>query len=91
VLVLGGRPVLLEPVIFSILERQAQWDPEPLVTRICAGDVRLVVLGFPMDAVAQYAPYGEPWWPPRVMRALQECMRPDGERAGRYLYVPASR
>jgi len=88
VLVLSGRPVLLEPVIFSILERQGTWDPDPLVRQICAGEVRLVVLGFPMDAVAQYAPYGEPWWPPRVMRALQDCMQPAGQRAGRFLYVP---
>jgi len=90
VVVLSGRQVLLEPVIFSIRERQGQWDPEPLARRICAGEVSLLVLGFPMDAVARYAPYGEPWWPPRIMQALQDCMRPAGQRAGRFLYIPAS-
>jgi hypothetical protein len=89
VVVLGGRPVLLEPVIFGILERQGQWDPQPMVGRICSGEVQLLVLGFSLEAVAEYAPYGQPWWPPRVMRALQNCMEPAGQCAGRFLYVPA--
>jgi hypothetical protein len=90
VVVLARRPIMLEPVIFSILERQGQWDSEPLVRRICSGEVRLLVLAFPIAAVAAYAPYREPWWPPSVMSALQDCMRPDGQRAGRFLYTPAS-
>jgi hypothetical protein len=88
IVVLAGREITLEPVIFSILERNGQWDAEPLAHQICNGEVSLLVLGFPIAAVAGYAPYGEPWWPPTIMQALQTCMTPAGERAGRYLYVP---
>jgi hypothetical protein len=88
VVVLAGRPVLLEPVIFAILDKQGRWDAQPLAERVCAGRIPLVVLGFPIDAVAQYVPYGQPWWPPRVMHAMQTCMQPVGQLAGRYLYAP---
>lgn len=88
VVVLGGHPVELEPVIFAVLETQAQWNPEPLIRRICAGQISMLVLGAPIDSVAGLTWNGQPWWPPRVMRALQERMRPYGQRAGRFLYVP---
>src|SRR5919199_3839288 len=90
VLVLGGRPVLLEPVVFALLADHGQWNADVVVRRICAGDVSLLVLGAPLDTIARYAPNGQPWWPPRVMRALQARMQPAAPRAGRFLYVPAT-
>jgi hypothetical protein len=89
VLVLAGRPVLLEPLIFGILERQGAWDSSPLVRSICAGQVPLLVLNGPLSSAADYAPYGVPWWPEPVIRALQARMQPAGEMAGRLLYQPA--
>jgi hypothetical protein len=89
VVVLAGRPVLLEPLIFGILERQGAWDPSPLVRSICAGQVQLLVLNGPLSSAAEYAPFGVPWWPEPVIRALQARMQPAGELAGRLLYQPA--
>jgi hypothetical protein len=90
VLVLASRPILLEPVLFSGFAEEHRWDPTPLANGICAGDVKLLVLAFPIDLVARYAPYGQPWWPPQVMQALQHCMRLDTQTAGRFLYTPAA-
>jgi hypothetical protein len=64
--VLADRPVLLEPVIFGILNRQHLWDPAPLVRSICRGDVHLLVLQLPLEYMANYAPFGVPWWPEPV-------------------------
>jgi hypothetical protein len=90
VLVLADRPVLLEPVIFGILQRQGAWDPRPLVRSICAGEVSLLVLEVPLPTMAEYAPFGVPWWPEPVIRALQARMAPAGGLGGRLLYVPSS-
>ena len=87
--VLAGRPVVLEPVIFALLENHGGWDPEPMVRSICTGEVSLLVLGAPIETVAADAPNGESWWPPRVMRALRDRMQPGGELAGRFLYAPS--
>jgi len=90
VVVLADRPVLLEPVIFGIFSRQGSWDAAPLVRRICDGDVRLLVLQLPLERVADEAPFGEPWWPEAVARALQARMQPVGNVADRLLYAPSA-
>jgi hypothetical protein len=90
VVVLADRPVLLEPLIFGIFERQGSWDPAPLVTTICSGGVSLLVLDSPIERVAEYAPLGAPWWPEAVVLALRQRMQLDSLTAGRYVYVPSS-
>jgi hypothetical protein len=87
VVVLAGRPVLLEPYVFSIRYGQGLWDPGPLVRRICDGGVGLVVLDRPLESDPQ--PYhGYALWPAPVLRALRATMRPERQQAGRYLYAP---
>jgi hypothetical protein len=91
VVVLAGRQLVLEPVIFGILQRQGTWDPEPLVHSVCSGEVRLLILEMPLPSLAEYAPFGMPWWPEPVVRALQARMVATGEQAGRTIYTPAAR
>jgi hypothetical protein len=47
VLVLADRPILLEPIIYSLREQDGSWDPRPMVARLCSGEVKLIVLGYP--------------------------------------------
>ncbi len=56
VLVLADRPVLLEPIVYSLREQDGSWDPRPLVERVCSGEVTLVVLGYPPEEMAQRFP-----------------------------------
>jgi hypothetical protein len=88
VVVLADRPPLLEPVLFSIFELDGRWSSDALISRICDGGVGLLVLNMPLEAAATYVPYGIPWWPVSVMRALTARMIPAGQVAGRFLYVP---
>jgi hypothetical protein len=90
VIPLADRPVLLEPVIYSILAEEGQWDARPLVARICAGEVGLLVLDQPLEAEPPlYTRFGT--WPRPVLQALRETMVPEGRQAGRFLYVPDPR
>jgi hypothetical protein len=86
VVVLAGRPVLLEPYIFSILQRGGQWDADPLVRRICAREISLLVLGMPLED-AGFVHHGYPHWPDPVLAALRATMVLESEQAGRFLYV----
>ena len=90
VVALARRPVYLEPVIFAILDGQGRWDPAPLVRRICAGQVPLLVLAIPIEPLSEFSWNGQPWWPPRVMRALRARMQFSAIRAGRWLYTPTA-
>jgi hypothetical protein len=65
VLVLAGRPVLIEPILFSLMEQDGTWDSRALVARICNGDVRLLVLGYPLEEVQRR-------WPLSVAAALRQ-------------------
>ncbi len=56
VLVLAGRPVLLEPIVYGLREQDGSWDPSPLVARVCGGEVSLVVLGYPLEEIGQRFP-----------------------------------
>jgi hypothetical protein len=47
VLVLADRPILLEPIIYSLREQDGAWEPRPMVARLCSGEVKLIVLGYP--------------------------------------------
>jgi hypothetical protein len=89
VVVLAGRPVLLEPAAFAMLDSQKLWDPQPLVRSICGGQVSLVIVRVPLKPLSDFRWNGMPWWPPEVMQALLQRMRLAGQRGGRLLYVPA--
>ncbi|MBV9544971.1 MAG: hypothetical protein JOY61_11405 [Chloroflexi bacterium] len=90
VVALAGRQLDLEPVIFGILQRQGTWDPQPLVSSICAGDVHLLILELPLPRLAEYAPFGVPWWPEPVVRALQARMVQSDTQAARFIYTPSA-
>jgi hypothetical protein len=45
------RRVLLDPLAYHELEAAGVWDPEPLVERICAGEIEVVALGYRLDDV----------------------------------------
>jgi hypothetical protein len=87
VVVLADRPVLLEPVLFSLFELDGRWSSAPLVRRICAGDVSLLVLNRSLESIGPM--FGEPVWPPSVLTALRQRMAPAGRMADRYLYTPS--
>ena len=90
VVVLAGRPVVLEPYVYSILERQGHWAPAPLLERICNGHVGLLVLGYPIQRADERQRDGYPFWPAPVMALLRATFVLEGEQGGRFIYVPVS-
>ena len=88
VLVLGGRPVLLEPFIYSVLLDMGRWRPDPLIARICNGEIGLAVLGYTLEVGARMTDGLHALWPPPVMTALQANMALEGIEAARYVYTP---
>jgi hypothetical protein len=89
VLVLADRPVLLEPFIYNLLLSAGQWHPEQLVTRICTGQIGLLVLAYPLDVGAHMTDGLYALWPAPVMDALQASMALDARQAERYVYTYA--
>ncbi|HET6317489.1 MAG TPA: hypothetical protein VFG86_13595, partial [Chloroflexota bacterium] len=71
VLVLAERPILLEPIMYSLRERDGSWDSAPLVAQVCAGQISLVVLGYPPEELAQR-------FPPSVAAAIQRAFEVSG-------------
>jgi hypothetical protein len=90
ILVLADKPILLEPLIFSLLVAANKWDPRPVVDRICAGDVGLLILITRLEELPQNQVRGYPMWPPPVTAALMDRMQFDAEQAGRFIYVSRS-
>jgi hypothetical protein len=89
IVTLAGRDILLEPYIFSILNRQGMWDASPAVRQICTGQIGLLVLDHPLqDPPWEY--HGFPHWPAPVLDALRATMQLDKVQARLFLYVPAS-
>jgi hypothetical protein len=86
VVVLAGKATQLEPAIFAILERQGRWDATPFVRRICAGEVGILVLGYPLDDGGPHV-HGFQRWPAPVLDALRETMTLEDQTGGRFLYV----
>jgi hypothetical protein len=93
VVVLAGRPVLLEPFIYNLLLDAGRWRPAALVARICTGEVGLLVLGYPIEVGARMTDGLYALWPAPVMAALQDSMTLKGIQATRYIYTyaPGSR
>jgi hypothetical protein len=89
VLVLARRPILAEPIIFTMLVKDDQWTDAPLARRICAGDVGLLILKGPLDGGSEYERYmRSALWPPDVLEALRETMTFDTTKAQLYVYLP---
>jgi len=88
VVVLAGRPVLLEPFIYNLRLDAGRWRPDSLVASICAGEIGLVVLGYPLEVGARMTDGLYALWPAPVMSALQRSMTLDGIQAERYVYTP---
>ena len=87
VVTLAGKPVLLEPLLASFFLDAGQYDPGPLVQRICRGDVGLAVLARPMDLQVDQTYDGHRVWPLPILQALMQTMQLDGMQAGRAVYV----
>jgi hypothetical protein len=88
VVVLAGRPNLLELYFSTIRYRRGLWDPMPLVQRICRGEVGLLAIKYEIESDARGIYQGYEFWPPPILAALRESMRLESEQAGRFLYVP---
>jgi hypothetical protein len=85
VVTLAGKRVLFEPYVFSIWFSTQQWDPAPLVQRICTGQVGLLV----MDRPVEQPPFefdGYSSWPAPVLAAMRQTAVFESARAGRYTY-----
>jgi hypothetical protein len=89
--VLAGRQVVLEPVIYSILFDTGRWQPGALVDRICSGGIGLVVLAYPLEVGVRMTDGLHSLWPAPIAAALQQRMQLEGRQAGRYVYVPRPR
>jgi hypothetical protein len=87
VLVLAGRPVLFEPYVFSIFEAEGKWEAAPLRQRICRGDVRLLVLSYPLQNAEEQSYQGQEFWPRSVLAALRQTMQFESTVGGRYVYT----
>jgi hypothetical protein len=88
VVVLAGRPVLLEPFVYNLMVDEGRWRPDSLVASICSGEVRLAVLAYPLDVAAQMTDGLHALWPPTVIASLQGTMQLEGIEASRYVYTP---
>src|SRR2546421_11790627 len=81
VVVLAGREPLFDPFVLPILSGPGGWDSQLLVDRICSGEVRLVVVAEPIEAMN---------WPARLQSAVASTMMLEGVTASRSIYVPMS-
>jgi hypothetical protein len=91
VVVLADRPVLAEPLIFTIMVDQDQWSDAPLARRICNGEVGLLILKGPLEGGSEVDRYlRSALWPPHVLEALRETMDFETRQAGLFLYSPSA-
>jgi hypothetical protein len=86
-LALAGRRIVLEPYIIAIRHSQGQWDAGPLVGRICAGEVGLLVVEHNLDD-PPIVISGFSEWPEPVLAALRSSMVLERRLDRWYFYVP---
>jgi hypothetical protein len=67
--VLANKPILFEPRIYSLLLDMHRWDAQPVVDRICAGDVGLLILVNRVDELPRQTIGGYSVWPASVIAA----------------------
>ncbi|MGE5276676.1 MAG: glycosyltransferase family 39 protein [Acidobacteriota bacterium] len=88
VVVLAGRRNLLELYFSSIRHSEGRLNLDPLVRKICRGEVGLLVIRYRLDSDARGIYQGYPYWPPPILAALRETMTFQAEQAGRFVYAP---
>ena len=88
VVVLAGRSVLFDPLQYNFLLGAGQWRAEPLVARICNGEIRLLVIEYSLEDGAAMTFGGVALWPHEVMEALQDTMTLDRLQSDRFIYTP---
>jgi MFS family permease len=86
VMVLAGRPVSFDTLIYNLLLEAGSGRVDPLVARICSGEIRLLVIDYSLEEGAGFMFGQYPLWPPRVMAALQDTMTLDRVQSGRFVY-----
>jgi hypothetical protein len=87
VVALAGRPMLAEPIIYTMMVNDDQWSDGPLARRICAGDVGLVILKGPLEGGSEVDRYmRSALWPPHVLEALRETMKLETTKAQFFVY-----
>ncbi|HEX8966929.1 MAG TPA: hypothetical protein VF937_03550 [Chloroflexota bacterium] len=69
--VLADRSIELEPVIYKLFYQVGEWDPAPIVSRVCSGEISMLVLGYPLGSPTQPAIQAEHQWPRPVLDALR--------------------
>src|SRR5262249_10977003 len=84
--VLAGRQVVLEPFIYNLLIDAGRWHSDPLVDRICNGEVGLVVLAYSLEVASRMTDGLHALWPPAVIVALHDTTLFEGMQAQRYVY-----
>jgi hypothetical protein len=85
VTVLADRPVYFEPLIYSVLMAEGEWQPGRAVDTICSGQVTLLILEYRLgDHSDTYGSFDA--FPPPVTRALEAVMRYEGTQANRNVY-----
>lgn len=90
VIVLAGKPIYVEPAIFTILADAGIVPVEPVLATIRQGGVGVVVLDLRPDGNQWYHGAGQPIWRADVINALRETMTLRSAKAGRLVYTPAS-
>ena len=84
--ILAGKRVEFESVIFTILASQGVWDETPILEAIAARRFGLVVVQEPLDAPPR--PLIAARWTARVRAALRASYAPAAQQAGYWLYRP---
>jgi hypothetical protein len=88
VVVLAGKPLYVEPAIFSILANAGVVPVEPVLQTIRSGGVGVVVMDLRPDGDQWLHGAGQPIWRQDVLAAMRESMTLRSEKAGRLIYTP---
>ena len=81
-LVLDGKPIIMQPFEMSQLALAGLWDQQPFLDALARGDYPIVLL---------YQPYRNPnlrfeRWTPEMLRILNNDYRPDFQSAETTVY-----
>jgi hypothetical protein len=84
---LGHRPVVMDPFAFRLLAERGRIDPEPLAARVRRREFAALVvvrrIDFPDESLAPHLHFG-----PQVTDAIREAYRFDQAVGGYYLFKP---
>ena len=85
---LAGKPLYVEPAIFSILADAGIIPTGPVIDTIRTGGVGVVVMDLRPDGEQWFHGAGQPIWRADVLAAMRESMELRSEKAGRLIYTP---